>query len=415
MVDNYIDSKKNKIHRTKFYLLPLFILIVNQSINTSAFSPKHVITDLSAQEDSSQLIIRGFAYIIALAFFFINFKENIHILRTRKLFLIFLLFFISSMYWSGFPVKVFINWGHLVGLMLVVMSARVYFVENTEKIFSTLSVFFFVCVLLSFTFVIVVPSIGINQDGRWQGISGNANSLGVITIISTWAALARMYKKVGKLWVTILMLILSTIVLIGSGSKTSFIVSVFVFLFMHLLVSLESSSTFKRLTVISLWFFLGTIVSTSIVIFAPQLLGMDGVMNALGRNATFSGRTIVWAHAWELFQVKVIHGWGFDSTLSVIRYTGGRLGQFHNGYLDILVRGGTIGLSLVVLMTFTLLKKLFLIKKEGYRTAVIFLSIIVAILIHNISEASLVRGSHMLWIVFMFIYFNYENVKNRSI
>jgi len=415
MSNNYIDSKKNKVHRTKLYLLPLFILIVNQSINTSAFSPKQVITDLSAQEDSSQLIIRGFAYIVSLVFFIINFKENIKLLRTRKLFLLFLLFFISSMNWSGFPVKVFINWGHLVGLMLIVMSARVYFLENTEKIFPTFSVFFFVCVLLSFVFVIAVPSIGINQDGRWQGISGNANSLGVITIVSIWAALARIYKKVGELWVTLLILILSIIVLIGSGSKTSYIVSFFVFLFMHLLISLESSSVFKRLIVIGLWGGLGAIVFTSIVIMAPELLGLDGVMNALGRNATFSGRTIVWEHAWKLFQVKFVHGWGFDSTLSVIKYTGGRLGQFHNGYLDILVRGGVVGLGIVLLMIFTLLKKLFLIKKEGYRTAVIFLSIVVAILIHNISEASLVRGSHMLWVVFMFIYFNYENVKDRNV
>jgi len=411
MTNNYIDSKKKKVHRTKFYLLPLFILIVNQSINTSAFSHKRVINQLSFQDDSSQLIVRGIVYIISIVFFFLNTKDNLKLLKERKVFLMLAIYCIASMSWSAFPIKVFINWGHLVGLMLVVMSARVYFLENTEKIFSTLSVFFFVCILLSFFFVIGVPTIGINQDGRWQGISGNANTLGALAICSVWASLSVIYTKTGNKVVFYLILLMSVVVMVGTGSKTSFIVTVFIFLSAYIFVSQSRASNIKRFFLLGLWCLVGGGLFLIILILMPELLGLDGVLNVLGRDATFSGRTKVWEHAWNLFLVKPIHGWGFDSTLSVVKYTGGRLGQFHNGYFDLLVRGGSLGMVFILLLIYSLINNLLKKIESDTHIRLLFLSLLLGILLHNVSEASLLKGTNLFWVLIVFAYFLFDKKK----
>jgi exopolysaccharide production protein ExoQ len=404
-----IYNKKTK--KSVLYLLPLFILILNQSINTFAFYNSRTVSQLTYQDDSSQLVVRGGAYLISIIFLLINFKENYKVLIDKKIFLLFIVFFICSVLWSGFPIKVIVNSGHLLGMTLVLLAARIFFVRQLDKTFPVLSVFFAISLIISTIFVVVFPDIGVNHDGRWQGATGNANTLGALAICSIWASLSTVYTRSKGRGIFYVFLIMSVVILLETGSKTSLIVAIVICMSVFVLVSQESGSNLKRFSVLGLWACAGLIVLLLIIIAIPEVLGLKGFMNALGRDTTFSGRTKVWEHGWRLFLKHPDIGWGFDSTMSVIKYTGGRLGQFHNGYIDLLVRGGVVGLTFVILLVFSLVGNLLRRIDSEVRIRLLFLSLIIGVLVHNISEASLVKGTNLFWMLTVFSYLLFDKKK----
>jgi O-antigen ligase len=84
--------------------------------------------------------------------------------------------------------------------------------------------------------------------------------------------------------------------------------------------------------------------------------------------------------------------------------------QFHNGYLDLLVRGGIVG---SILLGYLILRKCFLfvrLARVNWRLFTTLASLSTAILVHNFTEASLARGQHFLWVLFVFVLFSLNDV-----
>lgn len=410
---NTVDEKTKKV--SIFYLMPLFVFIINQGINLTAFKIQSSTSEIAFQDNPNQLIIRGCVYIIALFIFFRNFQENISLLKRKKLFLALVFYSIVSAFWSSFPWKVFINWGHLWGMMFCILAARIYFNNYRDRLFPFFAHTFSLLMIASIIAIFLFPDIGIAQkyNSRWQGIAGNPNSFGITAIASFWASLSVLYLVNAHKWYYRFVLLLSFSALIGSGSKTSIVVSIVIFLSMFLFVSLEKVNFTKKLLIIGSCGFVVAILILSIVLVMPELLGIEGATTAMGRNATFSGRTTLWAYGWKMSQLKPLWGWGFDSNMSVLQFMGGGYGQFHSGYLDLLVRGGSLGFFLVGIYILNVMNLMLNSALISRRESMLFLSLIVAILIHNITEASLFRGTNLFWFLIVFSYYVIDKEKGR--
>jgi O-antigen ligase len=78
----------------------------------------------------------------------------------------------------------------------------------------------------------------------------------------------------------------------------------------------------------------------------------------------------------------------------------GKVGHLHNGYLDLLVRGGIVA---IVIYFFTLLRAIYRLLQLTGRTpeAAFWLMFIVADLAYELAEASLMRPVQVLWLVFL--------------
>ncbi|MBS0231901.1 MAG: O-antigen ligase family protein [Proteobacteria bacterium] len=115
-----------------------------------------------------------------------------------------------------------------------------------------------------------------------------------------------------------------------------------------------------------------TLISGLLLMILAATLGLillydfdvsHSVLNALGKDATLTGRTILWDQALKSFSQNPWLGVGYDSfwnspetTASSIWIIMGQiLTSFHNVYLDRLVDVGAIGLSLFVLFMVTVL------------------------------------------------------------
>lgn len=393
---------------SKGHLVPLLILLLFASVGHNLAAPSETATvqEVGFQNNPVPLFIRGLAYGWALFIALQHLGSTLHLIRQQGAFLLFVGYMATSMFWSAFPTKVFINVGHLLGLALVLVAADRYFTEKPNGLFTLISLVLGSALLLSILVAILVPSVGVAlPEGRWQGLAGNSNSLGMIALISLWSNTAGLHlpasRKLRK-W-HCLGLAVSCAALAGSRSVTAILAAGFAVTLTIFLVRLEGQPHVVRLMKIlaASWGLL--ILVVAVFAFVPHLLEAKGLFGFLGRSTTFSGRTHLWEEAWKLIELRPWFGWSFDSNLSVLKHLGG-VGQFHSGYLDLLVRGGWVGMVLFLGILISTLVRIGRLSRLEYRRAVVFAAMALAILLHNVTEASIARETHLLWTLLLFFY-----------
>ena len=139
---------------------------------------------------------------------------------------------------------------------------------------------------------------------------------------------------------------------------------------------------------------------------AALLAGTGGVASALGRDSTFSGRTDIWADVIPLAPNWLV-GAGFESfwlspyvhqRLAVL-IPGLPLNEAHNGYIEIYLELGCVGLGLLVLVLI-----------DGYRRSVsafrrepalasLFIAYILTAVVYCLTEA----GFRMVGAIWIFL------------
>ncbi|MDR3555866.1 MAG: O-antigen ligase family protein [Syntrophobacteraceae bacterium] len=134
----------------------------------------------------------------------------------------------------------------------------------------------------------------------------------------------------------------------------------------------------------------------------------------MGRQSNLTGRTELWASGAEAVARRPFLGWSFDSMASVLSKDIISYAQFHDGYLNLVVSGGFMGLIMFILILFRYVRLSKHILKTEYAATVSMAILVMSILIHNISEASIMRVTHPLWLIFILCYFYVDNLATRS-
>jgi O-antigen ligase len=256
------------------------------------------------------------------------------------------------------------------------------------------------------------PSFGRQYDpwtGRqmFNGLALNKNMLGVITYVLLLGAIWRAFTlfrsgeiprdRNRKLLAQGILLAVGIYVLMLSNSDTS-IVSFALGAGLMLATSLR----FIRRRAVALHALVLLLVT--LVVSTMFFGGGAGAAQALGRDATFSGRTVIWATLIPMTPDPLV-GAGFESfwlDRSVVERladaTGGQhLNEAHNGYLEVYLELGWVG---VVLIAFILI--------DGYRRAVaafrrdptwggLLIAYVVSAAVYSVSEAGF-RMMDPIWI-----------------
>ena len=153
-------------------------------------------------------------------------------------------------------------------------------------------------------------------------------------------------------------------------------------------------------------------VAAALFALLYQTLGdraFDASMTSLGRDATLTGRTEIWNIVLDVGPGNFLLGRGYGSfwSGSTAEQVWDRLTyhthftQSHNGYIDIYLELGVIGLFLLAWMMCSVVgtfRQTFAVNVEygAYR-----LAFFTAILVHNLTESSYGRPTHLLWFVFL--------------
>ena len=284
-----------------------------------------------------------------------SFPWGAFFLRNRAL-TAFLLFALVSVFWSDFPLTASKRWFRDFGnylMVLVVLSDPL----PMEAIRTFLRRLHFLLIPLSILLIKYYPRLAI-QYSPWTGApeyigaASSKNTLGFLCMMSAtffvWDALTRWPdrndSKRRRLILLDFAFIAMTVYLLRlSNSKTStvcLIIGCLILLAAH-------SGWFRRHPA-----FLKLLIPGC---FAAYLLfaygfGLNGdLASEIGRDPTFTGRTTIW-NAVLSTHTNPLFGTGYDSfwlgprLQQVWNQTGPGINEAHNGYLDIYLNLGLVGL-----------------------------------------------------------------------
>src|SRR6266446_3462553 len=333
------------------------------------------------------------------------------LLRKNKPLILFLLYCLVSVIWSDYPVVTFKRWIKALGDLTMVLIVLTDF-DPAASLSQFLARPGFALVPLSILLIRYFPTLG-REYSSWTGeaynigVATGKNSLGYVCLIfglgSLWCLLEgyRGEKSASRNRVLVAhgaIVALALWLFWMADSATS----VACFLIGGTLIAATTLPSFIRWP-IRVHFLVGLVLF--LALYALILNPGVGLVETMGRDATLTGRTALWDQALRI-PVNRWLGAGYESF-----WLGGRLEQMcqinwehpnqaHNGYLEVYLDLGWIGLALIGL-----------VMAWGYRSVVrtlrwnpdlgrLKLAFFVIAAVYNLTEHGF-RELHPVWIAFL--------------
>jgi len=351
------------------------------------------------------------------------------ILVNNRWLVLLMLFMGLSVIWSNFPAISFRRYCRSVGtlaMVLVVLTER----DPLESLTALLKRCYFIHIPLSILAIKYFRNIGVayGWDGAeemWVGLAMHKNNLGQVAmssgLLASWLALRNWSLR--NLCSSLVLLSMTLWILRGSKNSHSstallgFAVGVCVLLALQCLKG----------RVPKVKWLLGALVLALVVCGPLVLLGsevfetspMEVVLESTGRDATLTGRTGLWSDILTNASHAPILGVGFGAFwVGKIGYAmyplvnwsavtpGWRPGQGHNGYLDVLVELGPLGLALTIGAILVAFSDAVRQLPADFEFARIRLVLLVSLVLNNFTESSLLKGTHSLWFLMLLVMVN---------
>lgn len=256
--------------------------------------------------------------------------------------------------------------------------------------------------VLSFVVALLLPDIGVHSSrqfelqGSWRGITYQKNGLGQLASFGAILCFHAWCARQGRpLWM-LLGTLFSLLLIMLSRSSTSLLLALIVcgVIYLRLRAPLQLGVHSTRVKAL-LWL----MVLAPLFIYMVLIGSLDSTALAqafgeiFGKDATFSGRTYIWA---ELLRNIREHPWvgvGFNSfwPTSLSAATVSRLGwdcpNGHNGYLDLINDLGLIGFSLFVLLIWRHFRDVARLARFDHAQAVLHGAIVLYVMLANLTES----------------------------
>ncbi|MEQ9562575.1 MAG: O-antigen ligase family protein [Woeseiaceae bacterium] len=325
-----------------------------------------------------------------------------------------IIFSLVSVAWSDFPFIALKRWiktlGHPVMAMIVLTDP-----QPIRALRTVMKRAAFVLLPLSVLFVKYLPEYGRGFDawtgaGFYRGVMLTKNDLGYVCMVFglffLWTLFSRaqindtMHRRYETLLSAFFLGVIAYLLSLADSATSIATLAIGVVT----LAGLGSRFVSRR------YFGLYLIAFVAILLTVELSFDVyDEIVSMLGRDPTLTDRKEVWKDAIAL-QTRPIAGMGFESF-----WLGPRLdwmsakwwwqpNQAHNGYIEIFLNLGFIGLFLFIALMVSTIRKAAagLTSKPDFEFSRLRLAILFAILSHNYTEATF-KGVHLLWTMFYLI------------
>jgi exopolysaccharide production protein ExoQ len=318
------------------------------------------------------------------------YQETIFVLRRNWSLVALVLFALLSALWAGMPDLVLRKSIGVLGTTLLGVALAIRF--SFQDQLRILSWLFRIIAVLSLACVVLLPSLGISPEGEWKGIFEHKNAMGsmmALSLLVEWQILAR--SRISKI-IRILALVLSAVLLHFSDSITPMLALIAALLLIEIY-----KFTALRLRMPLYAIFLATsIVATAGV--ALLVANSDSVAGALGRSSNLTGRTEIWSMVVSFIPERPIAGYGYSGfwlgaspeSITVNQAMRSIIMYSHNGYLDMLLTLGVIGLLLALIFVGIGMKRaLYFSEQRQAGTELWPLAFLLFFIFHNIAECTI--------------------------
>ncbi len=356
-------------------------------------------------------------------------KRTKAILGRNKWLVVLFIYMTLSIIWSNFPDISFRRCFRSMGTLVMVLVALTEH-DHLGAVRALLRRLYLVHIPLSIAAIKYFRNIGVayTWDGveeMWVGLAVHKNNLGQVAmcsgLVSIWQILQNWTRK--KLTLDLLLLVLTLWVLHGSKNSHSSTAIVGFSVGAAVLFGLQHIK--RRAAQAKRIILSGTITLMLLAPFAHFVFEtfdttpVGLVLDATGRDTTLTGRTGLWTDLLNNAAKNPVLGVGFGAFwVGHIGYAmypldnwsrvtpGWRPGQGHNGFVDVYVDLGVIGVALVLLVIgFAFAGALDDLRNE-FELGSLRLTLLVSIVMNNLTESSLLKGTHSLWFLFLLVAVN---------
>ena len=308
-----------------------------------------------------------------------------------------LLITVLSTFWSMEPSLTFIAGSILIGYSF--LASYIAFRYNFQEIGTFLRQAGTFTTVSGALASLLIPSIGRMSSGEWQGLQTHKNSFGSWMALTAVLWFLHAIKNSKTRWLSIGLATLSLLVMLptqSGGAKLMFLLMIGVLLMSSLIEYLRQLG-FRKSVVITIFL---TIFSSLLA----TLLSHSGplVLALIGKDASLTGRTEFWPQLIQAAWRKPLLGYGYQGfwlpwrgyenpARSIIAGSSGFVPPHaHNGYLDILLSTGFVGLTLFILALLTMLVMFLLCARHSQNgeaeTAAV---VLIFVLLSNFSESKI--------------------------
>ena len=334
------------------------------------------------------------------------------IVRNNGWIFVLILYSFISITWSDFPFITFKRWIKIFGhpiMALVVLTEP----DPEEALTQLMKRCAYVFVPVSVLFIKYYPQWGAYYDPFSgfrldRGIAGGKNSLGadclIVGLFFFWYLL-QVWKTKRSTWRRNELLLIAGFLLmiawlLRKAHSATAVITLGVAVTLVLFVGFRPTN--KK--------YIGTymVVGLVLIAFADLVFGISGQLSeALGKGYGLSGRTVLWTALLALHTNPII-GTGFESF-----WLGDRPqklegifffipNEAHNGYLEIYLNFGLIGLFILLGVFIATYQKIRIKLFQDFEWGRYKLGIFAAVILYNWTEAA-IKAFHPIWFVFYLI------------
>ena len=248
----------------------------------------------------------------------------------------------------------------------------------------------------------------------WIGVTLQKNGLGRLCLIAIffliWSIIKRRqmlniltvkYQTPAEIFLLLISFYLfkgPSISAMSATSVTSLAFGLVVFIVLLLMNKIKVYPGANALTAIIL-----AVIILGIVTVFTSGGPVGSLTDVVGRDTTLTGRSEIWQSLLPVAMQHPFGGYGFGGFWTPESRQYFHIGEAHNGYLDVLLEIGFIGLTLVTFFLLSSCRRAQRIMKDDFYWGSLWICFLIMTVIHNITESSLnALASHLTAILIFF-------------
>lgn len=343
-------------------------------------------------------------YGLTLLLIVLRWKKVVYATSKDKLLLFLIGIALASIFWSEAPSITLRRSVALTGTTLfgVYFATRYSLKEQLHMLAWALGI----AAVSSFVLSLAFPTYGIMHEvhvGGWRGVYIQKNVLGLMMVLSTLVFLLIAISSSKYRYLTWTGFGLSVGLILLSTSKSSLVLILTLLVLLPLYRVLRWNPSRMLLFFISVAIAFGSIATS---IFS----NLNTVLGALGRDATLTGRTNIWAAVLDMIWQRPWLGYGYSGfwlglegksayVWYAIHWTAP---HSHNGFLDLWVELGLLGL-LVYVISFLICcyRAVTLARATKTSHGLWSLMFLTLAFLSNFSESTILKQNHIFWVLYV--------------
>ena len=262
--------------------------------------------------------------------------------------------------------------------------------------------------------IAISPRYGFMSTGEWKGIFGHKNDLGIYLCFMLSPILFLPAKATMRNVAGIICALVGVVLIIGSQSRGAWIVAAALFAYVAVLKVIHRMATTRDAIAFS-----ATLAGIITVIGLLIYENYAAITYFMGKDPSLTNRGLIWNAVLGCIAERPILGYGYGGfwrgihgeSIKVISAVGVNISHAHNGYLNLTLQTGLVGLGLFVFVLLVACRNAFVtIYSRRIKSGEWYGAILLMTVVASSDESFLMNYNAITTILFMIACVGLHNI-----